>query len=250
MVALHERLTLLRLHRYDNDVEDGMRSFVDIITSTDGKQAYEAELIKKLPIHNEGENIITLIGAVEGAERQFKLLTSKGALMSDIIVVERDLATYNALLSVQCDLGFNLVYGDFYDVLKLNLLRGRRFSLVDYDGTEGIGDYTMKLADICSNYIHRVKALHIIASTRAAGNKAKECRLMAEFLEMPPVERLAYIRLKDRNEDVPPCGYKRVIKNAAPIDVLSKYLLELTHWKNLDISTYKGRHNMYGLLIT
>lgn len=224
-------------------------SFVNKSTSTDGKFQYELGLTSHIPRHRNGEKIMTLIGCIDGLERQLKLLTSGGAKYSDIIIVERDVDTYKALKKAQSKFDYILYHGDFMDCLDICFQRGVRFSLIDYDGTEAIGEYTFMLAALCSKNLSKFSVLHIIASPRAGIRRAEFIKKMSEDLGMPKIKRKKYIPVAQRTNNTSPYGYSYRYAYPGPTKVFERWLRDRTRLYLVKSTYYRGLQYMRAFII-
>lgn len=111
---------------------------------------------------------ITLIGCVDGFDRQYELLTSAGVRGSNIIIVERDYDTFRSLVTYAYHKGYacHFVWGDFMATLRDHLQKGTQFAIVDFDGTDAVNDYHFDLIDLIEKHSSQVQCANIIASLR------------------------------------------------------------------------------------
>lgn len=147
-------------------------SFVNKSTSTRNKLLVEHHIIG--PLYREHSNAarsrfaITLIGCVDGFERQIKLFTDAGIDTQNIIIVERDYDTYVSLVSYVYHKGYNcrIIHGDFAHVLRRLLEKGARFAVVDFDGTAALNQYHFDLVDLIGQYHDQIDCADIFAALR------------------------------------------------------------------------------------
>lgn len=147
-------------------------SFNNKSTSTPGKLRVEQDIVgplyRNLSKVTSSHYAITLIGCVDGFKRQHTLLTQAGVSANNIIIVERDYDTYVSLVAHAYYNGYtcHIIHGDFLQVLRDWLVKGTQFAIVDFDGTNAVGDYQFALIDLIGEYYDQIECANIIAALR------------------------------------------------------------------------------------
>jgi len=109
---------------------------------------------------------IGLVGHAEELPRHVNMCREIGIHPGHMIIVERDKGIYLDLKQAAKRFGCRVEEGEFNKILS-KFISGYHFSLIDYDGTQGLSQDEIDLVDIYQKNLYHGGILRIVASVRS-----------------------------------------------------------------------------------